>query len=71
MSLFNCPCHGACKNCMLGCAKVNKIRKNDLKIVLAGNPNVGKSVLFNALSGFYVEISNFPGTTVDISRGNK
>lgn len=70
MSLFNCPCHGACKNCMLGCAKVNKIRKNDLKIVLAGNPNVGKSVLFNALSGFYVEISNFPGTTVDISRAN-
>lgn len=70
MSLFNCPCHGACKDCMLGCAKVNKIRKNDLKIVLAGNPNVGKSVLFNALSGFYVEISNFPGTTVDISRAN-
>lgn len=70
MSLFNCPCHGACKDCMLGCAKVNKICKNDLKIVLAGNPNVGKSVLFNALSGFYVEISNFPGTTVDISRAN-
>lgn len=70
MSLFGCPCRGTCKDCMLGCANVRKPEKNDLKIVLAGNPNVGKSVLFNALSGFYTEISNFPGTTVDISRAN-
>lgn len=39
------------------------------KIVLAGNPNVGKSVFFNALTGVYVDVSNFPGTTVDISVG--
>ncbi|QEK12869.1 ferrous iron transport protein B [Crassaminicella thermophila] len=39
------------------------------KIVLAGNPNVGKSVFFNALTGLYVDVSNFPGTTVDISVG--
>ncbi len=39
------------------------------KIVLAGNPNVGKSVFFNALTGLYVDVSNFPGTTVDISIG--
>ena len=39
------------------------------KIVLAGNPNVGKSVFFNALTGMYVDVSNFPGTTVDISVG--
>ncbi|MDD3013412.1 MAG: ferrous iron transporter B [Candidatus Gastranaerophilales bacterium] len=38
------------------------------KIVLVGNPNVGKSVFFNKLTGFYVEVSNYPGTTVDISR---
>lgn len=38
-------------------------------IVLAGNPNVGKSVFFNALTGMYVDVSNFPGTTVDISQG--
>lgn len=38
-------------------------------LVLVGNPNVGKSVFFNALTGIYVEVSNFPGTTVDISRG--
>lgn len=39
------------------------------KIVLVGNPNVGKSVFFNALTGIYVDVSNFPGTTVDISHG--
>ncbi len=39
------------------------------KIVLAGNPNVGKSAIFHTLTGVYVEVSNFPGTTVDISAG--
>lgn len=39
------------------------------KIVLAGNPNVGKSLFFNFLSGTYVDVSNFPGTTVSITKG--
>jgi ferrous iron transport protein B len=39
------------------------------KIVLIGNPNVGKSVIFRLLTGSYVLVSNFPGTTVEISRG--
>lgn len=39
------------------------------KLVLAGNPNVGKSVFFNALTGMYVDVSNFPGTTVEINSG--
>ncbi|KJS80373.1 MAG: iron transporter [Peptococcaceae bacterium BICA1-8] len=39
------------------------------KIVLAGNPNVGKSVFFNAFTGMYVDVSNYPGTTIDISFG--
>ena len=39
------------------------------KVVLVGNPNVGKSIFFNAFTGIYVEVSNFPGTTVDISQG--
>lgn len=36
------------------------------KIVLVGNPNCGKSVIFNALTGMYVDVSNYPGTTVEI-----
>ncbi|WP_235334241.1 ferrous iron transport protein B [Pelosinus fermentans] len=38
-------------------------------MVLVGSPNVGKSVIFNYLTGKYVAVSNYPGTTVDISRG--
>jgi len=39
------------------------------KVALVGNPNVGKSVIFRLLTGSYVMVSNFPGTTVEISRG--
>jgi ferrous iron transport protein B len=39
------------------------------RVVLAGNPNVGKSAIFNALTGLNAEVSNYPGTTIDISRG--
>jgi len=38
-------------------------------IVLVGSPNVGKSALFNALTGAYATISNYPGTTVEVFRG--
>ncbi|HYF92129.1 MAG TPA: ferrous iron transport protein B [Symbiobacteriaceae bacterium] len=52
------------------CAVVEeKVRAGDRKVVLAGNPNVGKSAVFHALTGVYVEVSNYPGTTVDISSG--
>lgn len=40
------------------------------KIVLAGNPNVGKSVVFNRLTGVRVISSNYPGTTVEYSTGH-
>ncbi len=39
------------------------------KIVLAGNPNVGKSVIFSQLTGAKVMISNYSGTTVEFTRG--
>ncbi len=39
------------------------------KLAIVGNPNVGKSVMFNNLTGAYVTVSNYPGTTVGISRG--
>jgi ferrous iron transport protein B len=38
-------------------------------IVLMGNPNVGKSVIFSRLTGTHVVTSNYPGTTVDYSQG--
>ena len=38
------------------------------KIILVGNPNVGKSVIFGLLTGKYVTVSNYPGTTVEVSR---
>lgn len=39
------------------------------KIALVGNPNVGKSLIFNQLSGAYATVSNYPGTTVGITKG--
>src|ERR1043166_264879 len=38
-------------------------------LILVGNPNVGKSVLFSKLTGKFVIISNYPGTTVELTRG--
>lgn len=38
-------------------------------VAVVGCPNVGKSVLFNALTGAYVTVSNYPGTTVEVARG--
>jgi ferrous iron transport protein B len=40
-----------------------------MKIVLMGNPNVGKSVIFSRLTGVNVIVSNYPGTTVEFTRG--
>ncbi len=39
------------------------------KVGIVGSPNVGKSVVFNSLTGAYVTVSNYPGTTVDVARG--
>jgi len=39
-------------------------------ILLVGNLNVGKSALFNKLTGQYVTVSNYPGTTVEVSHGH-
>jgi ferrous iron transport protein B len=42
----------------------------DRTVILIGNPNVGKSVLFGALTGKYVTVSNYPGTTVEVTHGS-
>jgi ferrous iron transport protein B len=52
-------CHG----------EVNQNTQGLEKVALVGSPNVGKSVLFNRLTGAYVTVSNYPGTTVEVSRG--
>ncbi|MEE8597318.1 MAG: FeoB small GTPase domain-containing protein, partial [bacterium] len=44
-------------------------KKDEFRIALVGNPNVGKSVIFGLLTGKYVTVSNYPGTTVEVSRG--
>ena len=40
-----------------------------MKILLMGHPNVGKSAVFNRLTGAKVTESNYPGTTVDYTKG--
>ncbi|QDR80373.1 ferrous iron transport protein B [Sporomusa termitida] len=40
-----------------------------IKVVLVGSPNVGKSAIFNHLTGRYAAVSNYPGTSVDIAVG--
>jgi ferrous iron transport protein B len=47
----------------------SRVRMAHRPIILVGNPNVGKSVVFKNLTGQRVHISNYPGTTVEISRG--
>lgn len=39
-------------------------------VLLVGHPNVGKSVLFHRLTGAYVNVSNYPGTTVEVTRAS-
>lgn len=44
-------------------------KKNSIKIALVGNPNSGKSSLFNHLTGLNQKVGNFPGVTVDKKTG--
>jgi ferrous iron transport protein B len=46
-----------------------QIESRDGSIALVGHPNVGKSVLFQKLTGQRVIVSNYPGTTVEVTRG--
>ncbi|RYY30117.1 MAG: hypothetical protein EOP41_01315, partial [Sphingobacteriaceae bacterium] len=43
--------------------------KSQIKVALVGNPNTGKSTLFNVLTGMNQKVGNFPGVTVDKKTG--
>jgi ferrous iron transport protein B len=45
------------------------LRARPLRVTLVGQPNVGKSVVFGRLTGRYVTVSNYPGTTVAVTTG--
>jgi len=53
----------------------SKVRQKSLeavpqkRVAIVGSPNVGKSLIFNRLTGIYVTVSNYPGTTVEVFRG--
>jgi ferrous iron transport protein B len=46
-----------------------RLRAHPLRLALVGSPNVGKSVIFGRLTGRYATVSNYPGTTVAVTRG--
>ena len=58
---------GECKGCSTG--KDAAIKNADYTIALAGNANVGKSVIFNQLTGVDQIIGNWPGKTVERAEG--
>jgi ferrous iron transport protein B len=51
------------------CHREKETRSDAPRICLVGNPNVGKSAIFGLLTGRYVTVSNYPGTTVEIVKG--
>ncbi|MEK6690286.1 MAG: ferrous iron transport protein B [Nitrospirota bacterium] len=50
--------------------RTKKIKGQYERVILIGNPNVGKSAIFGLLTGKYATVSNYPGTTVEVSYGN-
>jgi len=51
------------------CKEEKEITPGLRKIAIVGSPNVGKSMTFNRLTGAYANVSNYPGTTVEVFRG--
>lgn len=73
-NLVTAPDGQACGSCAL--SNVTNLRKLgvdtagcDVVVALAGNPNTGKSTVFNALTGMRQHVGNWPGTTVSRAEG--
>ncbi len=66
-------CDTSCDGCsLLGCAlrgNGKPLRKNEINVALVGNPNSGKTSLFNILSGSSEHVGNYSGVTVDAKLG--
>jgi ferrous iron transport protein B len=62
------PCHVVHERAAAGSRPLT-LRAHPLRVALVGQPNVGKSVVFGRLTGRYVTVSNYPGTTVAVTKG--
>lgn len=47
----------------------NSAKKETIHVALVGNPNCGKTTLFNALTGSHLKVANWPGVTVEKKEG--
>jgi ferrous iron transport protein B len=54
----------------MNCHTETATKRGPRSIALIGQPNVGKSVIFQHLTGTYVTVANYPGTTVELARGS-
>jgi ferrous iron transport protein B len=61
--LWDRVCGRGCETCPMAAPAKSR------KLLLFGSPNVGKSVIFSELTGVYAVVSNYPGTTVEVTRG--
>lgn len=64
-----CDCSAAECGASSANSPANESRAAPAVVALVGNPNTGKTALFNALTGFQRHVANYPGVTVDLARG--